>query len=156
MNFSTAFIICSFSLVIVLLAAMVSFKSKLIALLLITISILCTLFGLSYNTQDVISSAKATYETIISEMELEIAELQKEDPVIVTDVYYVNAEIVEQKLIKDNVYEIRFMSVDEAKIYLWTSESKYTEDVPYLLTMSSCGTASNVDDYVVVVWKSMN
>ena len=89
-------------------------------------------------------------------MELEIAELQKEDPVIVTDVYYVNAEIVEQKLIKDNVYEIRFMSVDEAKIYLWTSESKYTEDVPYLLTMSSCGTASNVDDYVVVVWKSMN
>ncbi len=89
-------------------------------------------------------------------MEIEIAELQREEPVIIPDIYYVNAEIVEQKLIKDNVYEIRFMSVDEARVYVWTSETEYTDDIPYLLTMSSCGTTDNGDDYVVVVWKNMS
>lgn len=89
------------------------------------------------------------YNTIITEKDAEIESLNE------TGIYYLGAEIVEQKALSNGSYKINFIDVENGNVYAWIDDSEYFNDVPYLLTMDGKGTEDVTDDEIVVVWMDM-
>lgn len=67
--------------------------------------------------------------------------------------YYLEAEVVEQQA----DYAV-FATVDGAEPTecTYARTGNYREDVPYLLTMDSMGTAAPEDDEILVVWQCVD
>ena len=75
--------------------------------------------------------------------------VQAGDPALPETLYYLSAEVVS---IQDG--QTRFAQIDgeTPTLYIYDVPGTFPEDIPYLLTMDSQGTATPADDAVVVVW----
>ena len=156
MNQNTSVIICTISIVIAVAATFVNMNKKIkLSAALLCASLIIMLVGISINTQSTIKSMRVSYDKIINEMELEIAQLKepKEEPV--EDFYHEEAELVHQAKNDDETYRTSFAAHSSGYVYVINSDKEY-EDVPYLLTMKSNGTTDLKDDEIVVVWRCVN
>lgn len=111
--------------------------------------------GNEYVSQQTESDIRHQYNEIIAGKDAEIESLKKNIEENKSDTYYLGAEIKNQTLF-NNKYYINFIDVENGNFYVWTDDYEYPDDVPYLLTMDSKGTANSTDDEILVVWMDMN
>ena len=119
--------------------------------------------------KEVSEAYKIEFADDIKEYEQQIQDLQNENAELKiktlnevnsfnSDIYYAEAELVDNNKISDNTYQIEFaVGNSEVQIFIITSNHQYPDNIPYLLTMSNNNTPNDcTDDKILVVWGDMN
>lgn len=118
--------------------------------------------------KEVSEAYKIEFADDIKEYEQQIQDLQNENAELKiktlnevnsfnSDIYYAEAELVDNNKISDNTYQIEFaVGNSEVQIFIITSNHQYPDNIPYLLTMSNNNTPNDcTDDKILVVWGDM-
>ena len=118
--------------------------------------------------KEVSEAYKIEFADDIKEYEQQIQDLQNENAELKiktldevnsfnSDIYYAEAELVDNNKISDDTYQMEFaVGNSEVQIFIITSNHQYPDNIPYLLTMSNNNTPNDcTDDKILVVWGDM-
>ena len=165
-----SFVIFILSVTFVILSAyvFVEYDKWNISVLLMILAVFAFSASGYLMAKEVSEAYKIEFADDIKEYEQQIQDLQNENAELKiktlnevnsfnSDIYYAEAELVDNDKISDDTYQMEFaVGNSEVQIFIITSNHQYPDNIPYLLTMSNNNTPNDcTDDKILVVWGDM-
>ena len=160
--------ILSVALVILSTYIFVEYDKWTISVLLMILAVFAFSASGYLMAKEVSEAYKIEFADDIKEYEQQIQDLQNENAKLKiktldevnsfnSDIYYAEAELVDNNKISDDTYQMEFaVGNSEVQIFIITSNHQYPDNIPYLLTMSNNNTPNDcTDDKILVVWGDM-